>query len=35
MKKTINMCLLMSSKCILIEIKIDVDINNDELLKIV
>jgi hypothetical protein len=33
MKKQINMCLFMSLKCILIKIKFDIDINNNELLK--
>jgi hypothetical protein len=33
MKKQINMCVFMSMKCVLIKIKIDIDINNDELLK--
>jgi hypothetical protein len=33
MKKQINMCLFMFMKCILIYIKFDIDINNDELLK--
>jgi hypothetical protein len=32
-KKQINMYLFMSMKCILIEMKFDIDINNDELLK--
>jgi hypothetical protein len=35
MKKKINMCLFMSMKYILVEIKFNVDINNDELLKTV
>jgi hypothetical protein len=33
MKKQINMCLFMSMKCILIYIKFDIDINNNEILK--
>jgi hypothetical protein len=33
MKKQINMCLLMFMKCILIDIKFNIDQNNDELLK--
>jgi hypothetical protein len=33
MKKQFNMLLFMSMKCILIEIKTDIDIYNDELLK--
>jgi hypothetical protein len=32
MKRQINMCLFMSMIFILIEIKFDIDINNDELL---
>jgi hypothetical protein len=35
MKKKINMCLFMSMKYILVEIKFNIDINNDELLKTV
>jgi len=31
MKKQINMCIFMSTKLILIQIKFDIDINNDEL----
>jgi hypothetical protein len=34
MKRQINMCLFMSMIFILIEIKFDIDINNDELLVI-
>jgi hypothetical protein len=30
MKKQINMCLFISMKCILIEIKFDIDIHIDE-----
>jgi hypothetical protein len=33
MEKKIKMCLFMSMKCILIYLKLDIDINNDELLK--
>jgi len=33
MKKWINMCLFMSMTFILIQIKFDIDIHNDELLK--
>jgi hypothetical protein len=33
MKKQINMCLFMSLNYILVEIKFDIDTNNDELLK--
>jgi len=33
MKKQINMCLFMSMIFILIQIKFDIDINNDELLE--
>jgi uncharacterized membrane protein len=33
MEKQINMCLFISVKFLLIEIKFEVDINNDELLK--
>jgi len=32
-KRQINMCLFMSMKFILIQIKFDININNDELLK--
>jgi hypothetical protein len=32
-KKQINMCVFISMKCILIEIKFDIDIHNDELFK--
>jgi hypothetical protein len=35
MKRQINMCLFMSMIFILIEIKFDIDINNDELLIII
>jgi hypothetical protein len=31
MKEQINMCFFMSTKCILMLIKFDIDINNDEL----
>jgi hypothetical protein len=33
MKNKINMCFFMLMKCILILVKFDIDINNDELLK--
>jgi hypothetical protein len=33
MKKQINMCFFMSMKYILIKIKFDIDINNNELYK--
>jgi hypothetical protein len=33
MKKQINMCIFMSTILILIQIKFDIDINNDELLE--
>jgi hypothetical protein len=33
MKIKFNMCLFMSMKCMLILIKFDIDINNDQLLK--
>jgi hypothetical protein len=33
MKKQINMCLFMSMIFILIQIKFDIDMNNDELLE--
>jgi hypothetical protein len=33
MKKQINMCLFMSMKFILIQIKFDIDLNKDELLE--
>jgi hypothetical protein len=33
MKKQINMCFFMSLKCILIQIKFDIDRSNDQLLK--
>jgi hypothetical protein len=35
MKRKINMCFLKSMIFILIEIKIDIDVNNDELLIII
>jgi hypothetical protein len=35
MERQINMCLFMSMIFILIEIKFDIDINNDELLIII
>jgi hypothetical protein len=35
MKKQISMGLFMSMKCILIQININIEINNDELLKII
>jgi hypothetical protein len=35
MKRQINMCLFMSMIFILIEIKFDIDINNDELLIVI
>ncbi len=33
MKKHINMCFFMSMIFILVQIKFDIDLNNDELLK--
>jgi len=33
MKKQIKLCFFMSMKYILVEIKFDIDTNNDELLK--
>jgi hypothetical protein len=35
MKKQISMCIFMSMLFILIKMKIDIDINNDELLTII
>ncbi len=32
-KKKKNMCIFMSTKCILIHINFDIDVNNDEPLK--